>query len=95
MYTTVVTIHDVTPLVFPSHYPPGLRGRINFEFQKQALKSVKVIMTDSESSKKDIIKYLKVPESKIFPVYSSYSPVFKQVKVSPLGKEPFEVNDND
>lgn len=81
-FITVVTIHDVTPLVFPEHYPPGLRGRINFEFQKQSLKSVKSIMTDSESSKKDIIKFLRVPESKIFPVYSSYSPAFKRIKDS-------------
>src|SRR5438874_882402 len=27
---TVVTIHDLIPLLYPKHYPPGIRGKINF-----------------------------------------------------------------
>src|SRR3989304_7942695 len=46
-YPTVVTIHDVIPLVFPHHYPKGIRGKINFMLQKIALKSCKFIITDS------------------------------------------------
>src|SRR5690348_7970754 len=32
---TLVTVHDVTPLVFPKAYPPGLRGQMKHLFQKQ------------------------------------------------------------
>src|SRR3989344_5524277 len=32
----IVTIHDVIPLVFPQHYPAGIKGRINFFFKKIA-----------------------------------------------------------
>lgn len=62
---TVVTIHDVIPLIFKEHYPVGLKGKANFFLQKLALKNCKAFITDSEASKKDIIKYLKIKEEKI------------------------------
>ena len=65
---TVVTIHDVTPLVFPEHFPPGIRGKIKFKIQKFSLKGVKAVITDSKNSKKDIINYLGYPKEKIFVV---------------------------
>src|SRR3990167_3850095 len=40
----IVTIHDVIPLVFPQHYPAGIKGRINFFFQKIALKNIDLVM---------------------------------------------------
>lgn len=68
-FPTVVTIHDVTPLIFPKHYPRGLKGLINFKLQKYALKNVDAVITDSYSSKKDIEKYLGVKSTKIFPIH--------------------------
>ncbi len=64
-FPTVVTIHDVIPLVFPQYYPVGFRGKINFTMQKMALKSCKYIITDSHTSKADIIRHLKIKERKI------------------------------
>lgn len=64
-FPTVVTIHDVIPLIFPKQYPVSIRGKINYFLQKLALKSCKFIITDSNISKKDIIKNLKVKEDKI------------------------------
>lgn len=64
-FSTIVTVHDVMPLRFPKNYPLGLRGKINFLMQKIALSSCKSIITDSEVSKKDIVKYLKVEDKKI------------------------------
>jgi len=64
-FPTIVTIHDVIPLIFPDHYPVGIKGKINFFLQKLALKSCRFIITDSKTSKEDIIKYLKLPDSKI------------------------------
>src|SRR5688500_16619599 len=57
---TVVTIHDVMPLRFKEHYPIGIRGKINLYLQKRALKKCSAIITDSNASKNDIIKYLKI-----------------------------------
>lgn len=62
---TVVTIHDVTPLIFRQKYPLGLRGRVNFFLQTLALKSCRAFITDSETSKQDIVKYLKIKEQKV------------------------------
>jgi len=61
---TVVTIHDVIPLIFPEHYPPGIKGSLKFQIQKFSLKSVKAVITDSENSKRDIVKYLNYPQEK-------------------------------
>jgi glycosyltransferase involved in cell wall biosynthesis len=71
---TVVTIHDVTPLVYPEYYPPGRRGRVNLTWQKLALRGVKAVVTDSECSKRDIHKYLGVPLAKIHRVYLAGQP---------------------
>lgn len=77
---TVVTIHDVTPLVFPENYPLGFRGKINLMIQKFSLKSVDRVITDSENSKKDIIKYLNYPENKIEVIYLAAGEEFKQLE---------------
>jgi glycosyltransferase involved in cell wall biosynthesis len=71
---TVVTIHDVIPLLFPKAYAPGKRGTLNFMRQKLALKKVDVILTDSHASKKDIVFYLGVPAEKVHVVYLAANP---------------------
>lgn len=62
---TVVTIHDVTPLVLAKHYPRGIRGEFALFRQKVALRNVDAVITDSNCSKRDIIDYLKVPPDRI------------------------------
>lgn len=73
-HPTVLTIHDVIPLIFPQKYSPGIKGKARFLKQKSALKNVKAIITDSESSKKDIQKYLGVASEKIQVVYLAANP---------------------
>lgn len=65
----VVTIHDVIPLLYPKQYPPGVKGRLNFMKQRKALQSVAAIITDSETSKKDIVRFLKVSPDKVYPIH--------------------------
>jgi glycosyltransferase involved in cell wall biosynthesis len=74
---TVVTIHDVIPLVFPDQFRPGKRGRLAFWKQRLALKTVQAVITDSVASKQDVISYLGVPESKIHVVSLAAHPEFK------------------
>ena len=33
---TVVTVHDVVPLIFKKHYPSGIKVRLNLYFQKKS-----------------------------------------------------------
>lgn len=76
-FPIVVTIHDVMPLVFPSHHPVGVKGRVNLYFQKLALKKCRLIITISNASKKDIVKYLGVKEHKIKVIYQASAEQFK------------------
>lgn len=67
-FPTVVTIHDVIPLIFPNNYPSGIRGSINSFYQRISLRSVKAIITDSEASKMDIERILGINPRKVFSV---------------------------
>lgn len=76
---TVVTIHDVIPLIFPNNYPVGIKGKINFLIQKIALKNCKFFITDSKTSKADIIKYLKITPEKIMVIPLAADSKFRQL----------------
>lgn len=75
-YKTVVTVHDLTPLVFKNNFPVGVKGSIKWQIQKKSLKSVAAIITDSNSSKKDISKIIKIDESRIHTVYLAADKTF-------------------
>jgi len=75
---TVVTIHDLTPLVLPDLYPRGIRGNLNLIHQRLSLLNIKAIITDSNNSKKDLIRIFKLPVSKIQVIYLAADPLFNQ-----------------
>lgn len=79
---TVVTIHDVIPLLFPRHYPPGIKGSINLFRQKQALKKVRAVITDSKTSTSDVKKVFGIKNDKVFSVYLDCADDFKKVSRS-------------
>jgi glycosyltransferase involved in cell wall biosynthesis len=66
----VSTIHDVTPVLMPSH-----SKRVNL-LQRfllwSAVKFSRAIITDSECSKRDLINLYGLPESKVSVVYLGY-----------------------
>lgn len=66
---TITTIHDLIPLVFPEHFPAGIKGKIIWGIQQTLLKNTKGIITDSNSSKRDIVSLTGVPEKRIQVVY--------------------------
>lgn len=79
---TVVTIHDVIPLIFPNSFPAGLRGKAKLLLQKKSLASVSAVITDSEVSKMDIDKYLDFPKEKIFVVHLAPGGEFKRLSLA-------------
>lgn len=83
-FKTVVTIHDLTPLVFSKYFPSGIKGKLKWEIQKVLLKKVDAIIADSESSKKDIIKYAGISEKKINVVYLAAGDEFKKIETEKL-----------
>lgn len=79
-YKTVVTVHDLTPLVFPNYFPKGTKGWLKWQIQKMSLMKADAIITDSESSRRDIVKHTGINENKIHVVYLSVNEKFKKLK---------------
>ncbi len=74
---TIVTIHDLIFLKYPTYYTFFDRHIYNFKF-KFACKKVDKIIAVSEKTKADIIHFYKIPENKIEVIYQSYNEVFKK-----------------
>ncbi len=81
-HKTVVTVHDLTPLVFPQHFPAGIKGKLIWETQKIVLKQVDAIITDSHASKKDILKLVGIPDEKVSVAYLAAGEEFRVIKSS-------------
>ena len=71
----VVTIHDVIPKIFTQYRNGYIRNRY-FSFLEKRLKNVDQIITVSNNSRDDIIKYLNIETSKVSVIYESVNPVF-------------------
>jgi len=78
-HPTLVTVHDLIPLVFPDKFPKGVRGAVKWQMQKALLKSVDGIITDSKNSKGDIERLVGFDPSKIYPIYLAPSSLYDRV----------------
>jgi glycosyltransferase involved in cell wall biosynthesis len=78
-HKTVVTVHDLTPLVLPEHFPAGMKGTINWQLQRFNLKKVDGIVTDSTASRKDIEKLTGISKEKISVAYLAGGEEFKKL----------------
>jgi glycosyltransferase involved in cell wall biosynthesis len=79
-YKTVVTVHDLTPIVFPDNFPPGLKGKLKWQMQRFSLKKTKRIITDSINSKNDILKYVGISPNMIDVIYLAAGEQFKRLE---------------
>lgn len=74
-------VHDIMPLTHPQFFPLFYRKFLK-RYLPSSVNSSDIIITISNSSKKDIIEYFKVPESKIKVVYNTISPRFRKLDES-------------
>lgn len=79
-FPTIVTVHDLTPIIFQKYYPRGIRGEIKWQIQKLSLRNSDHIITDSQNSKKDIVKILHINPDKVSVVYLAVSDNFKPLE---------------
>ena len=84
---TIVTVHDLIPLLFPEHFPAGLRGALKWQIQKLSLFGCVGVITDSFSSKKDIVRLTGISEKKVHVVYLAAGEEFKKINVDKTTKE--------
>lgn len=76
---TVVTVHDLTPIVLAEHFPRGLRGNFKWLIQKTALNFTTAIITVSQASKKDIVKITGIDPGKITVTYEAPDERFQKL----------------
>ena len=75
----VLTIYDLIPLIYPDHYPPGIKGVINWQINKFLIrKNIDAVITISETSKKDICRFIGINPNKIHVTYLAPRPIFKK-----------------
>ena len=71
---SVLTIHDVIPLIFPEHYvQTGLKHRMLYRFARKA----DHILTPSEHSRRDVHRLLRIPLDRITVTYEAADDRFR------------------
>ena len=78
---SLITIHDLNFLAYRKFAIRSGRWHYAFKIRNYAEK-VDAIIADSESTRSEIIKYLKIPEEKIHVIYLGCSPAFQPLSSS-------------
>ena len=76
---TVLTIHDLIYLIYPKAYSSGIKGKLKFMLQKFLIKKADAVITISETSKKDIVRFLGIPQEKIHVIYLAPREIFRPI----------------
>lgn len=78
----VLTIYDLIPLIYPEHYPSGARGWVNWQINKFLIKNnIDKIITISETSKKDICRFIGIDPKKVTAIHLAPRPIFRKLEV--------------
>ena len=93
---TVVTVHDLTPLVFPKHFPSGIKGKIKWLIQRSRLKKANMVVVDSDCSGRDVRDIGGVVAERIRTVYLAADERFVRLKPQDLSdvRNKFLLPDN-
>jgi glycosyltransferase involved in cell wall biosynthesis len=75
---TVYTLHDLIFLHYPAYHLPYNRWYLTFAMPRY-LRAADMVITPSECSRQDAIKFYGLPESKIKVIYEAPAPTFKPV----------------
>ncbi|MBU1626489.1 glycosyltransferase family 4 protein, partial [bacterium] len=73
---TILTIHDLIHLLFPEHY--GLKQRIYYKFFiKRLISSAFKVITDSISTRNDLVAHYGIDQAKIKVIYLAADSIFR------------------
>lgn len=75
---TVVTIHDVIPLILPAYSRP-LHVRVYMKMVSAAARRARAVLTVSEAAKKDIIRTLGIPPERVHVTYNAIDPGMRPI----------------
>ena len=77
---TIVTVYDLIPRQFKKHFPVGLKGELNWFYQKHQLKKSDLIITCSHYSKYVINGLTNYPTDCIYVTPGAADPSFKIIQ---------------
>lgn len=84
---SVITIHDLIPLVFPSSMPSKV-GRFYYQkANKKALAKADMIIAVSESTKKDLLEHFEISDEKVKVIYNGVAENFREIENKTLLNE--------
>jgi len=86
---SIVVIHDVFHKIDKNFHPLYYRKYADFLLTR-AIKNSELIVTVSESSKRDIVRFYNVPEEKIKAVYEAADDIFQARDLSEMEKRKFK-----
>ena len=83
---TIITVHDLVPIELPKLFPQGLRAKFIWWQQKLKLKQVRHIITDSQASKKQLIKHAGISSDNltVIPLATDIAPSKKPSSIKNL-----------
>lgn len=75
---TVVTIHDMSLVLYPQHHPPR-RVLLNRPFMDHAARRADAIVTVSQTARREIVRHYGIDESRVHVVTEAAAPAFRPV----------------
>ncbi len=96
-HPTVVTVHDLVPIVYPDKFDRGIRGEFKWRIQRMSLSRVNHIIVDSRSSRNDVMRFIDYPNEKISIIYLAPPDNFKpMINVTVRNKilDKYKLSDN-
>src|SRR3989338_3047277 len=81
----VLTVHDLIQLVVSGYFKKFSRRFKYILSMRSAVKKAKIIITDAENTKNDLIEYFKAPKDKIQPIHLGITPA--QLNKGPIEKK--------
>lgn len=75
---TVVTIHDLIPMILPE-YRGSVLVRLYTSLVASAAARARLVLTDSEASRRDILSHLKLSDTRVRVVYLAPAPHYQPV----------------
>lgn len=91
----ITTIHDVIYLACPQDLPSKLGRAYYAAMMHAAARSANRIVTDSNFSKKEIVRYLRINPEKIDVIYCGVDPAFSRIsdnRILRLVREKFDID---
>lgn len=76
----IITVHDLTPILFPKHFPAGIKGNLRWQIQRFNLRNSNGIITDSKAAGKDIIRLAGIDHQKVDVAYLAGAEEFHKLE---------------